>query len=176
MTALHKEPLCRDISFLLLSGVSRVALEGPEGSRAGENNVGTREKGKRNMLSCLRCFFSDILYFFNRPFHVSTSSVRSDGLRRTFCSPSHARGTFPQAGWAQRARIWSMHWRIMLAIAWIHYRITNYVGKNSCPICIFYQSAVSYCRIYTPWNWQTFLFIYLFVLYVLKKKQTRQLF
>lgn len=32
---------------------------------------------------------------------------------------------------------------------------TNNVGKNSCPICISlvdvsYQSAVSYCRIYTP--------------------------
>lgn len=80
LTALHKELLCRDISFLLLSGVSRVALEGPEGSRAGENNVGSLEKRKRNMLSFLRCFFCDILFSFNRPFHVSTSSVRSDGL------------------------------------------------------------------------------------------------
>lgn len=87
LTALHKEPLCRDISFLLLSGVSRVALEGPEGSRAGENNVGSREKRKRNMLSFLRSFFCDILFSFNRPFHVSTSSVRSDGLYRTFYSP-----------------------------------------------------------------------------------------
>lgn len=85
LTALHKELLCLDISFLPLYFClgCKELFSRPRGSRAGKNNVGIQEG------NCTCCLFSTVsavtpktlrLY---RPFHMSTPSISADRLERT---------------------------------------------------------------------------------------------
>lgn len=86
LTALHKELLCLDISFLPLYFClgCKELFSRPRGSRAGKNNVGIQEG------NCTCCLFSTVsavtpktLHLY-RPFHMSTPSISADRLERTF--------------------------------------------------------------------------------------------
>ena len=100
LTALHKELLCLDISFLpvyfcLESLESRCG--GPGGAELERTMWESEEETARVVFSLQFLLWLRKKLHLYRPFHTSTSSINVDRLESTFCTESRA--------WPQRWRL-----------------------------------------------------------------------